>query len=138
MTDTNYTSDEPTSPDNGFAVISPYRPLTRTARNDLKEYTIIDTIVSTDNMNRGNGVRVETQPPADLLEKHELQLDHPPAVVYESERGEKTFIFLIPEQVTTSSGSESTHTPSEAVSMLEDRDDWTVTEGKPERVLDAL
>jgi hypothetical protein len=135
MTDTDYTSDEPSTPENGFAVISPYRPLTRTAHNDLKDYGIIDTIDNTDQMNRGNGVRVETQPPIDLLEKHELELDHPPAVVYESERGEQTFIFLIPELV-TSHGVETTYTPAEAVSMLEDRDDWTVTEGNPESVLD--
>jgi len=62
MTDTDYTSDEPSTPENGFAVISPYRPLTRTAHNDLKDYGIIDTIDNTDQMNRGNGVRVETQP----------------------------------------------------------------------------
>jgi len=68
MTDTDYTSDEPSTPENGFAVISPYRPLTRTAHNDLKDYGIIDTIDNTDQMNRGNGVRVETQPPIDLLE----------------------------------------------------------------------
>jgi len=46
----------------------PIPPLTRTAHNDLKDYGIIDTIDNTDQMNRGNGVRVETQPPRPPLE----------------------------------------------------------------------
>jgi len=68
MTDTDYTSDEPSTPENGFAVISHTAPSREPRTTISKDYGIIDTIDNTDQMNRGNGVRVETQPPIDLLE----------------------------------------------------------------------
>lgn len=117
-----------------YDIRSPYRPLTRTARQALEQYDIIDDLPPTDGR-RNNGVVVKQRPPEELLVTHELEIDHDPVVIATTDHDDIVRIYHDPGSVTVN-GIENNISPEEAVKHAQQRDNWTITTGSPDAILE--
>lgn len=135
MSDTMSINDTDDSDDtDGYVIRSPYRPMTRGARKALKEYDVLREISGNDRMNRGNGVVVAELPPEDLLEKHELEIDRDPDVVFQVPSPSSTVeIYTDPDKV-LDGGVDTSMDPVDAAEHALEHD-WDVVEGDPDAVL---
>lgn len=86
------------------------RPLTRAARRALEPYEIVDER-SINEYGRWTEVDVKEEPPAEVLEDHELAVDREPVDVFEADGGEVVAIF---DDVVEIDGRETTMKPDEA------------------------
>lgn len=73
-------------------VVSYNRPLTRGAKADLKEYGII-TEDAVQEPGRWTVVELETEPAADVLDRHELRVEREPDAVFLTHSGERVEIY---------------------------------------------
>lgn len=112
---------------------SPYRPLPRSAKKMLwDEYEAVSTLEADDD-GRGEGVLVPERPPADFLEKYELEVVRDPTLVYDTPSG-RVEIYTDPDEVNVG-GTEATMTAEEATQQAEQQDRFTLEEGDPADVL---
>lgn len=102
-------------------VVSYNRPLTRGARRALDEFGIVSED-SVNEYNRWTVVQLETEPPSEVLEKHELRIEREPDTVYETDMGERVEIYTDPGEVTVG-GADQTISPEDAKEHAE-REGW--------------
>jgi len=95
--DTPQERPKPESTD-GTIVISPYRPLTRSARDALAPYTILERF-EPEGSGRGGGVVTRDRPPESLLDTHELTIKEPPDEVWETDHGKRIELYETPDRV---------------------------------------
>lgn len=125
---------EASDADSEYVIRSPYRPLTRNARDALEEFNILRDVDAEDDMGRGNGVVVANLPPEDVLEKHELEIDRDPDVVFLPSKIDTTVeVYTDPEAV-YDGATETSMDPIDAVEHALDND-WDIVSGDPDAVL---
>jgi hypothetical protein len=104
-----------------ITVVSYNRPLTRSARRDLKEYGIRSEDAVND-YGRWTVVELDREPPEDVLDRHELRLEREPDAVYATDSGERVEIFTEAGEVTVN-GMEQSISPEDAREHA-DREGW--------------
>lgn len=113
---------------------SPYRPLTRNARDALEDFNILRDVDAEDDMGRGDGVVVAELPPKDLLEKHELEIDREPDVIFEPSKIDTVVEVYTDPDAVYDGATETTMDPIDAVEHALDND-WDIVSGNPDAVL---
>lgn len=98
-----------------LTVVSYNRPLTRSARKDLKKFGIVE-IESINEFGHWTEIELEERPPDDILDRHELKLDREPDRIFETENGEVVEIY--DDQVLVD-GYEQNIPPDEAIEYAE-------------------
>ena len=93
-------------------VVSYNRPLTRSARRALDEYGIIRE-EQTNEHGHWTEVDLETEPPEDVLDRHELRVEREPDAVFRTDHGERVEIFDGADLVTVD-GMEQGISPEDA------------------------
>lgn len=117
-----------TEPETGdtVTVVSYNRPLTRGARRALDEYGVISER-SVNEHGHWTEVDLETEPPEDLLDRHELRVEREPDAVYATDSGERVEIFDGADLVTVN-GMEQSISPEDAREHAE-ANGWTREDG---------
>lgn len=100
-------------------VISPNRPLTRGARDALKEFEILDES-SPREAGRQTEVELKNRPPRHILDEHELVIDELPVTAFDTGHH---LIRIYPDRVLTD-GIEANLAPDEALTQARENDDW--------------
>jgi len=120
---------------NTVRVESPYRPLPRQARKELKaNYEIVEWIDS-DETGRNGGVILTERPSEELLERFELSVIRDPDLIYETDSDEIVEIYTNPPKILTD-GVEAKGLPiRQAVDIAESTERFTRIEGDPEPIL---
>lgn len=111
-----------------YTVRSPYRPFTRNAYAGLKEHNILEE-VETENC-ISNEITVAERPADKFLEKHELQIQNEPSVIFENDQGSKIQIYTDPNQV-IAEGEKTVLHPWVAADELTESPEWEPTKGNP-------
>lgn len=92
-------------------VVSYNRPLTRGARKALKPSGIISEDAVND-FGRWTVVELETEPPEDVLDRHELRVEREPDAVFATDSGERVEVY---PDVVEVNGMEQTISPEDAM-----------------------
>lgn len=82
----------------GWIIYSPYRPLTRGAREALKPYGPQRSL-SEDETEGHGGVVLEERPPQSVLDEHELRVHEHPDEVWKNDRDETVEIYVAADTV---------------------------------------
>lgn len=93
-------------PDETVTVVSYNRPLTRGAYRALDEYGIVEE-QDPGEYNRHTVVELETEPPADVLDKWELRVEREPDAVFQTDHGERVEVYDDAGEVRVDGGEQS-------------------------------
>ena len=116
-------------------VESPYRPLPRSARKELRQNHEIVEWIDSDETGRNGGVILTEWPSEELLEKYELTVIRDPDVVYHTDSNEIVEIYVDPDEVLVD-GRDARISVQEAIELAEEQDRFVLEEGDPMAVLE--
>lgn len=103
--------------DGTTTVVSYNRPLTRGAHRELQEYGMVSE-GSVNDYGRWSVVELEREPPADLLDRHELRIEREPDARFRTDHGEIVEVFDDAGMVVVD-GVEQTISPDTAIEHAE-------------------